>query len=582
MSCLQLLLMFMFSFSSSKQQKMAAMSKMLDNVPERDSSSGSSSSRSTNSGGSLTRSTNSATYSTASGGLGRTYTTTAARLSPDAQRIVKMGSSLSVFSTGMESDSHRSTTSSSLRDGKRKDSASSTKMPVNFGGTDTDELLNTGSSAGSISDWRSRADVTTVSSGYHSHPHRRPSSEPARRSLFTLPLDDDSRPNSLGSGKQLKVYNQELSSPRSQDGHLGPRKYYDIDIDVVSQAEARSAVLSPREPRVAGFTKLNSDTFLLTPSKSGRHSGGLTNSRSLGDIHQTSGLSEFSVSRASICKSDDALDSSRDAGFVSGTSYRYTPLRQAYNEGTLGHKPAKCHSMPDVADSSFSLPSTPYIPTTRSEEDLLDAPSSFSMPSNPYIPTTRSEEDLLDAPSSFAGQLNRFKSQENLQTTKTNLVRHRSRHKTPPTKLSGAVSPPYRSITTRGQHTRDKGHHVSFKNIDLNSSGDGSDESVKSFASTSTVNSFRDVLKSRSSSSSGQKSSRPLRVSRSGHTLTDKDKPMPRPIAMCTRTTQVPSPLSHKRLWHGEMGRNGSKGFMEPRWNHDINGSVQKRHNSIA
>lgn len=547
----------------SKEDKVALMERALDNLPERDSSSsGSLSARSTRSAGSVSvrhplPSAGTAHAVSMSRGVSSEHVVAgahaASRMSPDAQRIARLGSQLSVFSTVSHDQTdpksrHRSSSSGSRSRSVERDYGGISvhrhvhKTPD---ARESEELLNTGNSVSSIAAWKTRGDGMNYVTSHRSHESSRPSSAPNKRGM-TLPLDTeprrDSRPNSAGSSRSLGAYSSNKHSPRC-DGSDGLRNYYDIDIDVVTKAQERTNSMSPGSPRVAGLTKLNPDTFLLTPSKSDHsdlHSAtptktGLHGSISMGDVRLANRPSEFSgASRTNICKSDDALDNSFDISGASPTPYRYTSLRQAYNQGTLMQKSGKCLSMPDVGDKTWSLTDNLYEASPRHDE-YRDSSS-------------RSHQDILSRNdgnvTTRSRHLSRFQSQDNLPSSNSNSVKHKSRHKV--STLMDTFTTPYRPKRTDSA-SRDKRHHVSFKNLDLNTSG--SDESVKSFASTSSVNSFRQVLKAKSSESSsgGKSSKKPLKVVRSGGEASSDSEPVHRPIAMCTRTTQVPSPLPNKR-----------------------------------
>lgn len=306
-----------------------------------------------------------------------------------------------------------------------------------------------------------------------------------------------------------------------------PRQYYDVDFTTFNSGalphtqDRRSGVNAP-------LTKVNSETYLLTPV--GLQSG-LHGSMSMGDVRDLDESNQSLTESKHLCRSDEGiLNSETD-------SIHYTPGRRS-NTAYLsqGTGPLKSMSMPDVAnpeDHAWIVNDRTNLNTyfLRENHDSGDTTLNDSTEASPYTSV-------------------RAKPREN---NHPKIYSHKS----------------HRSTNGKNIHAK-KEHRVVFKNVDTNDEDDASDsESVKSFLSTSSVNSFRNALKTNqvknshspktSKSSQNSKStakpsgsSKPLKVpppsEQLQHMLAQVPDNVYRPVAMVTRHTQMPSPRVVNRL----------------------------------
>ena len=292
-----------------------------------------------------------------------------------------------------------------------------------------------------------------------------------------------------------------------------PRKYYDIDLDMLMASSKRAAQFSDSH-RSTPLTKVNSETYLLTPGLQ----PGLHGSISMGDVRDLEddiGLAESKY----MCQSDDGLLNCDSEVSKGGRAFKSPKNTSVPSSG-----PLKCMSMPDVAQSGdlnwrVNRKLTPKTETSNKSvlkkyEDMDWANTSDTADPSPYV-STRSKRSKVALGDGWLGN---------------------------------------------GSHGKREQHRVVFKNPDHDQDDSISDnESVKSFATTSSVSSFRQALKIKQSRltiapqavGSGVgvatgSTKKPLRAPPPSSQLQNMLAQVPdnvhRPVAMVTRHTQMPSP----------------------------------------
>lgn len=235
---------------------------------------------------------------------------------------------------------------------------------------------------------------------------------------------------------------------------------------------------------------------------------------STGDGHASltnSNLEDFLNSSKNVKHAHKALSS---AEFKQLASRRKAVVSRKHME-YLGSPPSKSQSLPNVADT----------------DDLQNKQESHD------------KQEIRDKQESRDKQERHDKESNARRLDKAQMAQSEYRE----SREQGTSSQPtYHSLpfyllspsNTGSSAGKREGYRVSFKNIDSDSSIASDNESASSVVSSSSVASFRDALKSRRHArKSGH---RPIQVT---PVAEDKVKPLPRPIALVTRQTQVPSPL---------------------------------------